>query len=160
MWISWALIGLLQISTIRYGRAHWKWNKLVHLILGLFASALVFTAGMLALNFDDYNIKGGSFHGKVGFSVFVLGLILAVGGMLANIIRMKTVMAWNSKRTLLIGKVHRYAGWLIILLGQVAIGSGAYRHWHHEGNDAVGWTLAGVSTALFFILLLAQEIRY
>ena len=54
MWISWALIGLLQISTNRYFRAHWKWNKLVHAILGFLAFALVLTAGLLALKKKDW----------------------------------------------------------------------------------------------------------
>ena len=49
MWISWALIGLLQISTIRYYSTHWKWNKIVHLILGVFSTVLMITAGLLAL---------------------------------------------------------------------------------------------------------------
>ena len=53
---------------------------------------------------------------KIGFSVFLLGLLLAFGGVVGNIIRLKTIMPWNSKRTLLVGKVHKYFGWTVILV--------------------------------------------
>lgn len=46
------------------------------------------------------------------------------------------------------------------MLAQVAIGSGAYNFYSFNGKDTVGWSIAGVSTALFFLLLIAQEIRH
>ena len=49
MWTSWALIGLLQISTNRYLKHHWRWSKIVHSVLGFFAMALVVTASGIAL---------------------------------------------------------------------------------------------------------------
>lgn len=116
MWISWALIGLLQISLNRYCRAHWRWNKIAHAILGFIAAALVITAGFLALKHGGWKVKGASFHAKMGFSVFVLGLVLIVGGIVGNIIRLKVNMPWNSYRSLWIGKVHKYFGWFIVVL--------------------------------------------
>jgi len=52
----------------------------------------------------------------MGFSVFVLGLVLIVGGIVGNIIRLKVNMPWNSYRSLWIGKVHKYFGWFIVVL--------------------------------------------
>jgi len=94
----------------------------------------------------------------MGFSVFVLGLLLAIGGVVGNVIRLKTVMAWNSKRTLFVGKVHKYFGWAVIMLAQVAIGSGSVLFFTGQEKDTLGWSIAGISAGLFFVLLIAQEI--
>mmetsp|Transcript_16312 Transcript_16312/g.20666 ORF Transcript_16312/g.20666 Transcript_16312/m.20666 type:complete len:119 (-) Transcript_16312:1508-1864(-) len=117
MWISWALIGLLQISTNRYWRDSWRWNKIVHAILGFSAFVLVLTAGLLSLGHKDWTLNSdSSFHAKMGFSVFILGLTLMLGGITANIVRLKVNAPWNTKRLLLIGKVHKYFGRFIVIL--------------------------------------------
>ena len=56
MWTSWALIGLLQISTNRYLKHHWRWSKIVHSVLGFFAMALVITASLIALKTGGWTI--------------------------------------------------------------------------------------------------------
>ena len=50
MWITWALISFLQISTNRYWRDKWRWNKIAHAVLGFLAFALTVTAAFLAIN--------------------------------------------------------------------------------------------------------------
>lgn len=95
MWTSWALIGLCQIYTNRYLRHKWRWAKLVHALLGFLAMALVVTAGFLALNAGGWSINGdSSLHSIVGFIGFILGLLLMVGGITANIIRQKVSLPW------------------------------------------------------------------
>jgi len=41
----------------------------------------------------------------------------------------------------------------------VAIGSGAINFYTYDGKGNLGWSIAGVSAALFFIILAAQEVR-
>lgn len=57
MWISWALIGALQIYTNRYWRAHWRWNKIVHAMLGFLALILVITSAFIAINIGGWTIN-------------------------------------------------------------------------------------------------------
>ena len=116
MWSSWALIGLLQICTNRYWRTNWRWNKVVHALLGLLAMVLVLTAGLITIKLDGWSIRSASnLHAKVGFSVFVLGLLLMLGGLTASIFRLNVPMAWNTRTVLTIGKLHRYFGWMLVI---------------------------------------------
>lgn len=117
MWTSWALIGLCQIYTNRYLRHKWQWSKTVHAILGFFAMALVITAGFIALKVGGWTINStSSLHAKAGFSVFILGLLLMLGGVTANIIRLKVNLPWQSKKALFVGKVHKWFGRGIVLV--------------------------------------------
>ena len=96
MWVSWAVIGLLQIFTNRYWSYKWKWNRLMHMYLGFFSSALIITAGFLALQQKDNYKMGNSWHSKSGYIIFWCGLGLIVTAVLANIIRLKISMPWNT----------------------------------------------------------------
>ena len=57
MWVAWVIIGLAQIYTTRYFKHYWRWNKVVHSILGIFSMALVVTAGFLALKTGGWTIN-------------------------------------------------------------------------------------------------------
>jgi len=69
-------------------------------------------------------------------------------------------MAWKTKTVLLIGNIHRYYGWALIIISQACIGTGAYNFYSYDGYDAIGWGIAGGSAGLFFALLIFGEIRY
>ena len=158
MWGTWALIGLLQIYTNRYWRKHWRWNKIVHAILGLFSMALVITAGFIALNLGGWTINSNSsMHAKAGFVIFISGLVLMLGGMIANIVRLFINMRWNTKWVLRIGMTHRYFGWSIILVSQFVIGTGFVNFYSYDGLDTLGWSIALSSGILFFLGLIIGE---
>jgi len=159
MWISWAVIGLLQIWTNRYMRAHWRWNKVVHAILGFAALLFVLIAGFIALSVGGWTINSNSeLHAKLGFSFFILGLVLMVGGIVANVTRLKIAMPWKTKQVLLLGKVHKWFGRSIVILSQFVIGTGALCL--YEDNPELGWAVAGVSAGLFFVVLLSSEVLF
>ena len=79
---------------------------------------------------------------------------------MAIIIRLKVQMDWKTKRVLFVGKVHKWYGRGIILTNQFVIGSGALCFYEKQGNKEVGWIVAGVSSAVFFLVLLIGEITY
>lgn len=88
----------------------------MHAVLGFFAMALVVTAGFISLKIGGWTINSdSSLHAKLGFSVFIMGLALMLGGMAANIIRLKVPMPWNTKTVLLIGKTHKLFGYFVVL---------------------------------------------
>lgn len=133
----------------------------MHAVLGFFAMALVVTAGFISLKTGGWTINSdSSLHAKLGFSVFIMGLALMLGGMAANIIRLKVSMPWNTKTVLLIGKGHKFFGYFVVLFSQFVIGTGAINFYTYDGKDTLGWTIAGVSAALFFIGLATGEIRH
>lgn len=161
MWLSWAMIGLLQICTNRYWRKNWRWNKKLHAILGFVSMALVVTAGFIALKTGGWTINSSSsLHAKSGFCIFIMGLTLMFGGIVTATLRLFVAMPWNSKWVLRVGMVHRYFGWGVILTSQFVIGAGFVNFYVYDGKDELAWSLAGASAALFFTLLLAGEIRH
>ena len=88
----------------------------MHLILGLAALALTVTASLTAMKHFDWTIHKTSFHAKFGFAVFVISIALILGGLAAFISHLKVNAPWNSSKILLIGKVHKYFGWCVILV--------------------------------------------
>ena len=69
-------------------------------------------------------------------------------------------MDWATWKVRFVGKSHRWFGRFMVIFSQVVIGSGAVLHWKVEENISLGWALAGISASLFFVLLLAFEIRH
>lgn len=133
MWVGWAVIGLLQICTNRYWRAQWRWNKVVHAILGFASLLLTLVAGFIGLVLSKWQINSASsLHSKVGFAAFLMGVVLMLGGMVANITRLMIAMPWKTKRVLLLGKVHKWFGRIVIIFSQYVIGTGSYHFFTHE----------------------------
>ena len=159
MWFSWTVIGLCQIYTNRYLRHKWRWSKITHAILGFFAAALTITAGLIALKLGGWSFNfSKSRHSILGFFTFILGLILIIGGMSANIVRLKVNMAWNTKTVLLLGKIHKWFGWLLILGAQYVNYTGFHHYYTHEkDNLTVGIALGAASGGLFIIGIFAGE---
>ena len=116
MWLTWVIIGLAQIYTSRYWKHYWRWNKVVHSVLGFFSLALVVTSGFLALNKSKWTINSDTpLHGKVGFWMFVPSLPLMLGGIAANIIRLYFRMEWKTRWVRWVQKAHRWLGWAVII---------------------------------------------
>lgn len=83
-----------------------------------------------------------------------------VGGMTANIFRLKVRMDWRTKYIRLVGKIHKYFGWLVLLFTQFVISTGIYKFYDFVEKDTKAWILVGCSCSLFFVLLLIGEIRH
>jgi len=158
MWFSWAFIGLSQIYLNRYLRHKWRYSKVLHSVLGFFALALTITAAFIAIKIGGWTVTmESSLHAKLGFSFFVMGITLMLGGMAANLIRLHVRMDWKTKRVRLVGKVHKYFGWFIVLGSQFVIATGFINFYTYDGKDSLGWGLAGASCGFFFIGLIAGE---
>lgn len=133
----------------------------MHAILGFFAGALMITAGFIALKVGGWTINSNSsLHAKAGFATFILGVVLMLGGITANICRQKVNHPWNTKRALIVGKVHKWFGRGIVLASQFVIGSGAVNFYTYDNEPTTGWVIAGVSAGLFFLFLIIGEVRY
>ena len=123
--------------------------------------ALVITAGFIALNLGGWTINSSSsMHAKAGFCIFIMGLVLMLGGITANIIRLKVNMAWNTKTVLRIGNVHRFFGYGIVIVSQFVIATGFINFYTYDGKDTLGWSVGSVSGVIFFILLIYGEVRH
>jgi len=159
MWIGWTVIGMLQIWTNRYMRAHWRWNKVVHSILGFAALALILTSGFVALQAHGWRInRSQALHTKAGFCFFIIGTFPIFIGIAANIMRLKAEMAWKSKRVLLLGKTHKWLGRACLLVSQYIIGTGTVNFFKFD--EVFKWTFPAVSAFVFLALIISSEIWF
>ena len=132
--------------------------KTIHAVLGFFAAAMLITAGLIAIKTLGWKVTGtANLHAKLGFATFVMGLCLIVGGITANISRRKVLAPWNSKKTLLVGKIHKWFGRFLILGSQFVLATGFYTFYSYEGKDSLGYALGGASCAFFLIVIGAGE---
>ena len=58
----------------------------MHVVLGLFASALLLAGGFLALHIHGWKM-GNSWHSKSGYIIFWVGIGLSISAILGFIIR-------------------------------------------------------------------------
>ena len=82
-----------------------------------------FLAIGMRIKYSGWHINPSK-HAKWGEASFMMGLILMAAGILANTVRLKINAPWNTKWVLLIGKAHKYFAWIVIIVSQVAWGTG------------------------------------
>ena len=92
--------------------------------------------------------------------MFVMGVVLMLGGIVANTARLYLTMEWKTKWVRMIGKVHRWFGRGVIIGSQVAVVTGLIKYYDYHEKSTVGKGLAIASTVLFFLVLLIGELRY
>lgn len=162
MWFAWTIIGLAQVYLNRYMKHKWRWNKLVHGILGIFSMALVIAAGVLSLNASGWKINSqSSKHSKAGFVMLIMGLLLMLGGIFAGLSRRYMQWEWKTKWIIMIGGSHKYFGFAVLIGSQVAIYTGLMNFYKvQKDKDSTGQVLAIIQTAFFFVMLIAGEVVY
>ena len=139
MVFAWTLIGLIQVYLNRYMKHKWRWNKLVHGILGILSMAMVIAAGVLSLNASDWKINSkSSKHAKAGFVMLIMGLLLMLGGIFAGLSRRFMQWEWKTKWIVIIGAIHKYFGFAVLIGTQVAIYTGLMNFYKTQGKDSVG----------------------
>lgn len=79
MWVTWGLLGLLQLASNRYLKPFWQVNKLFHALSGSAMLILTFVFGILAIKNLGWHMVF-DFHNLMGLAViFVVGFIVLGG---------------------------------------------------------------------------------
>ena len=124
LWITWTLFSLIQVYLTRYLKHRWRWNKVVHTILGTLSLAVLIAAGFLSLNAKDFKVSS-NLHDKVGLTMLILGLIYMFSGLSSIYVRLYLDVNWGkSKVVRYVGKVHKYYGIAVLIGMQVAMFTG------------------------------------
>ena len=160
MWVSWTLISLVQIYLTRYLKHRWRWNKLVHSILGVFSLTLLITAGFLALHAKDWKIES-TLHAKAGLAMFIIGLVYMISGLAAIYVRLFQDIDWGkSKFVRYVGKVHKYFGIAVLIGMQFAMFTGVLYYSKNYGEPHLDLALAIISPILFTFGVVVGEVFY
>lgn len=154
MWTVWFPVGLLLLVSKRYAKKHWMSMHVLHALLGF--GTLIVTI-IFALNVTDWDPMG-SLHNMFG-SICV---ILAILGSLSGMVTSGTMRFYNGdkpwsekERVTRIAMIHRYAGYLMLLVGNVTIGSGI-GHYYGDILDGDNRKAFGPLSLITFCVLVAM----
>lgn len=133
----------------------------MHTYLGYLAGIFTIVAGFIALKVGGWEINmNSSLHSKLGFSTFVMGLVLVLGGFFANLFRLSIRMPWKTNQALFPGKVHKWFGRLLVIFSQAANATGFYHFYSKKEDYPLAWALGGITLGIFFMGLIVGEIYF
>jgi hypothetical protein len=75
MWFSWTFISILQISTNRYLKHHWKYAQAMHNTLGMCSGVMTISAFVLIMHSKNWVL---AFHQSYHMQFGVLSMLMAV----------------------------------------------------------------------------------
>lgn len=157
LWASWSLLALLQISSNRYLKGpFWKINMWIHRVVGT-----VMMAFTLGFGFKAWNKLGGKVinnaHSYFAFPVLLLVFFIAIGGVITRSCLRR--QRWNTRKALLMKKLHKYAAYFILVSGFLAVAAGilAYRTNPKHPSD---FPLERLHMAGYLLVFAALETHY
>lgn len=102
MWLSWGVLGFLQLSTNRYLKGYWRARMWAHRIIGSLILILTIAMGILGIRQNDWTLSGSHGHYVIGLIIFFSVFFVAVGGVAARSVTRRKV--WKTKF------IHKFQG--------------------------------------------------
>ena len=128
--LAWTLFALIQISSARYMKGtNWKSHMWIHIISGLFVTAVTITFALWALKKCEWYFIKDNPHAWAGVITLSCVAIISMGGIVTRY--MLRNLSWNTKLALMVKKIHKICAYLIILVALVAIWFGI---WDYRGK--------------------------
>ena len=88
-------------------------------------------------------------------------IILAINGCLSLYYRSYNKnLAWRTAVLRNVGKVHRYLGYGIFILSQLAVATGIYTRFDNRDQDEFGYILIGTNLGLWFVIMSVFEANH
>ena len=83
LWVSWTLVGLLQLYTNRYWKHLWRWRQTLHTVAGTLSTLLTIIFGFMALGRVNWEIRKGK-HTISGFITLLVTILLMLCGFFSS----------------------------------------------------------------------------
>lgn len=115
MWAAWGVLGLLQISSMRYLKKYWKINVWIHRIAGSIILLITLILGFLGIRQLSWKVVD-FVHCYLGIIALALSVLIYLGGLFGKIMLEKRT--WSTKQLLRIRQGHRVS---ISLLNEAII---------------------------------------
>ena len=133
---------------------------LLHVLLGFFV--LIVTVIFAMKVTKEGFFKEGGFHNTLGAVFVIITFIGAMtGSIAAGVQRFHSGQEWTvTEKSEIVGKIHRYTGYLMLFLGNLTLASGIG---HYYGDILQGdsrKTLAPLSLVTFVLLVAIFETIY
>lgn len=123
MWIAWFVVGLLLLVTKRYVKKTWKLSHFLHMFFGCFVLAVTVLMVIRVSHFRPFE----NFHNAIGSLCCLVTIFGSVSGFVTAAMMhfYNGDKQWSkSEKVELIAKIHRYFGYIMLLLSNVAIMTG------------------------------------
>ena len=153
MWSAWFVVGLSLLVTKRYLKRFWKPMHFVHALLGYYV--LIVTV-VFALKLTEWE-PTKTLHNGLGTAMLFVTIVGALSGSLTagTMSLYNGDKPWSKKeRVERIAKIHRYAGYLMLLLGNVTVFTGI-SHYYNDIMLGDSRKALGPLSLICFVLLVA-----
>jgi len=153
MWSAWFCAGLLLLATKRYMKKTWRLNHYVHALLGYFVLAVSIVFALSVTSWQPFE--------EVHHAFGSLTVVITIAGALTGTITAAMMRFYNGdkpwskqEKVEIIGKIHRYSGYLMLLIGNAAIMTGVG---HYYGNRLKNdeRRVLGIFSLIVFLVLVA-----
>ena len=150
MWVAWYIVGMLLLITKRYVKKPWKFNHLLHAILGYFTLIVTIVFSLKVTEWDPFKTT----HNAMGTAT----LFITIFGSISGIATAVTMQAYNGdkpwtkkERVEKVAKIHRIAGYTMLFIGNGTIASGL-GYYYGKIMEGDGRKVLGVMSVLSFVL--------
>ena len=160
MWGSWFVCGLGLLVTKRYIKKYWMPMQLLHTLLGTFV--LIVTI-IFALSVAEWKHTTDNLHNLFGTIFLFLAILGALTGyVLGGLMKFyQGDKAWSPKeKAEIIGKIHRWSGYTLLLLGNITLASGIGHYYDDIMDGDKRKALAPLSLLTFVLLVAIFETIY
>ena len=156
MWVVWTLLSFSQIALNRYLKSRfWKKSHKYHILIGICMFILCTIMSLYALHSGDWKIDMNA-HFYFAFPAFLGTAVVVLFGCLTKCNSLSG--KWNTNKSLKMRKIHRFLGYLFIIIGQGGIFTGINKYCKHR--DCRDYHLDYIQLALFVVLMLLAEFLY
>jgi len=148
MWISWFVFGFVQLASNRWFIHISKNLPIIHALSGLFITFCTFFFALKII--VKYGLALDNIHAIIGFLILCCIGLVSLGGMAVGYT--KKTAQWNTQKIRNIKIVHRSFGFLMWLLGLVAITLGLKSYTAYNAKDYTYlWYLNAGGMVLIFL---------
>lgn len=157
MWLAWTLCGVTQLVSARYMGTHYVGRVRLHMTSGAFMCMLTLLAALFAWSNSNFELKI-NYHSITGLIVVVqmpFAFVIAFGAYSTRY----GFGEWNVKFVEMLSDIHKYHGYTLIGISQVAVCMGLAFYLINLGKTfaAIGFIVANL--ALFGAVIAWLEVN-
>ena len=161
MFIAWMPLGYLLLATKRYLKGNWKLWHFLHIVIGMIVLVITIWQTLeISLRFGWWGLSDDP-HSILGSICIVMTIISVLSGSLAaacmRFYNGDAEWAGNKERATVIGKIHRYLSYFLLLFANVVILGGTITYCLTYLEDSQFIPFGIISFLIFINLFLVSE---
>lgn len=159
LYVAWFLLGMVSLASKRYFKAPFMAMHIVHVLTGF--AIVIMTTVMCLIMLGKYEWKVVSdFHQVTGVITFITHFATLGLGLARIIIAKRTPEPWSKNdKAVLVGKIHRWAGYIILLIANLACFGGVIHYLKDVRKNNKALPLAILTLPLFALIVAILEVN-